>query len=80
MQPFRTVVENTRLPNAFSTVAKLDQDKTCHLHYAADMVRSLTDGLLKMEQVQACRGFVTAANLAERVRCPQSLGKARWKG
>lgn len=34
------------------------------------MVRGLTDGLLKMEQVQACRGFVTAANLSGSVRCP----------
>lgn len=50
-------------------MAKLDQEKTCHLHYAADMVRGLTDGLLKVEQVQACRGFVTAANLSKRVRC-----------
>ncbi|KAJ5577837.1 uncharacterized protein N7459_006801 [Penicillium hispanicum] len=63
VQPFRTVIENTRHPSAFSTIAKLDQDKTCHLHYAADMVRGLTDGLTKMEQVYACRGFVTAADL-----------------
>lgn len=68
VQPFRTVIDNARAPNAFSTLAKLDQDKTCHLHYAADMVRGLTDGLMKMEQVYACRGFVTAASLAERVR------------
>jgi hypothetical protein len=44
-------------------MAKLDQDKTCHLHHAADVVRALTDGLVKMEQVYACRGHVTAANL-----------------
>ena len=68
VQPFRTIIENTRLPNAFSTMAKLDQEKTCHLHYAADMVRELTDGLMKMEQVYACRGFVTAANLSDTVR------------
>jgi hypothetical protein len=49
-------------------MAKLDQEKTCHLHYAADMVRGLTDGLMKMEDVYACRGFVTAANLGDRVR------------
>ena len=66
-QPFKTVIENTHPPNAFSTMAKLDQEKTCHLHYAADMVRGLTDGLMKMEQVYACRGFVTAASLAEKV-------------
>lgn len=82
VQPFRTVIENTRLPNAFTTLAKLDQDKTCHLHHAADMVRGLTDGLLKMEQVHACRGFVTAANPGESVRCPSHPHHAeaeRWK-
>lgn len=67
MQPFKTVIENTPRPNAFTTLAKLDQEKTCHLHYAADMIRSLTDGLIKMDQVHACRGFVTAANLNSKV-------------
>ncbi|KAL3494245.1 pyridine nucleotide-disulfide oxidoreductase-domain-containing protein [Aspergillus germanicus] len=62
-QPFRSVINSTRIPNAFTTMAKLDQDKTCHLHHAADVVRALTDGLVKMEQVYACRGHVTAANL-----------------
>ncbi|KAJ5554443.1 hypothetical protein N7513_004402 [Penicillium frequentans] len=66
VQPFRTVIENTRQPNAFTTMAKLDQEKPCHLHYAADMIRGLTDGLMKREDVYACRGFVTAANLGDR--------------
>lgn len=68
VQPFRTVIENTPQPNAFTTMAKLDQEKTCHLNYAADMVRGLTDGLKKLEQVDACHGFVTAANLSDKVR------------
>ncbi|KAJ5166585.1 uncharacterized protein N7482_005366 [Penicillium canariense] len=67
VQPFKTVIDNTPTPNAFSTMAKLDQEKTCHLHYAADMIRGLTDGLMKMDQVHACRGFVTAASLSEKV-------------
>lgn len=49
-------------------MSKLDQDKTCHLQYAADMIRGLTDGLVKMEEVYACRGFVTAAKLTNKVR------------
>ncbi|KAJ6120298.1 hypothetical protein N7523_004578 [Penicillium sp. IBT 18751x] len=65
-QPFKTVIENSPRPNAFSTLAKLDQEKTCHLHYAADMIRDLTDGLIKMDPVHAYRGFVTAANLVEK--------------
>ena len=49
-------------PNPFATLAKLDQDKTCHLHHAGDMVRALTDGIAKMDQIYQCRGVVTAAN------------------
>ncbi|PWY71445.1 hypothetical protein BO70DRAFT_365167 [Aspergillus heteromorphus CBS 117.55] len=30
------------------------------------MVRALTDGIVKMDQVLACRGVITAANLAEK--------------
>lgn len=52
-------------------MAKLDQEKTCHLYYAADMIRGLTDGLMKMDQVYACRGFVTAANLSISVGNPR---------
>ncbi|OJJ71568.1 hypothetical protein ASPBRDRAFT_151965 [Aspergillus brasiliensis CBS 101740] len=66
VQPFRTVIENTRIPNPFTTMAKLDQNKTCHLHHAIDVVRALTDGVTKMERVLPCRGVVTAANLAEK--------------
>ncbi|PKY06053.1 hypothetical protein P168DRAFT_280902 [Aspergillus campestris IBT 28561] len=64
VQPFRSVIDSTPAPNPFTTMAKLDQDKTCHLHHAADMMRALTDGVVKMEQVYACRGMVTAANQA----------------
>jgi hypothetical protein len=69
-QPFQKVIDNSRTPNAFTTLAKLDQDKTCHLAYAADMIRGLTDGLLKLDQVHAFRGFVAAANLNDQVRPP----------
>ncbi|GES56986.1 pyridine nucleotide-disulfide oxidoreductase-domain-containing protein [Aspergillus terreus] len=65
VQPFRSVINSTRIPSPFSTMAKLDPEKTCHLHHAADVVRALTDGIVKMDQVLACRGAVTAANLAE---------------
>ncbi|PYI06221.1 hypothetical protein BO78DRAFT_120701 [Aspergillus sclerotiicarbonarius CBS 121057] len=66
VQPFRTVINNTRIPSSFSTMAKLDQDKTCHLHHAIDVVRALTDGIIKMDRVLPCRGVVTAANLADK--------------
>ncbi|KAL3475354.1 pyridine nucleotide-disulfide oxidoreductase-domain-containing protein [Aspergillus californicus] len=63
VQPFQSVINGTRIPNAFTTMAKLDQEKPCHLHHAADVVRALTDGIVKMDQVSARRGHVTAANL-----------------
>ncbi|KAJ5200168.1 FAD-dependent pyridine nucleotide-disulfide oxidoreductase [Penicillium cf. griseofulvum] len=64
-QPFQKVIDNTKSPNAFTKLAKLDQESTCTLGHAADMVRALTDGLLKMEEVYACHGFVKSANLNE---------------
>ncbi|KAJ5782830.1 FAD-dependent pyridine nucleotide-disulfide oxidoreductase [Penicillium paradoxum] len=64
-QPFQKVIDNTKSPNAFSTLAKLDQESTCSLGFAADMVRSLTTGLMKMEEVYACHGMVKSANLNE---------------
>lgn len=66
-QPFQKIIDNSRSPNAFTTLAKLDQEKTCTLSYAADMIHGLTDGLVKMEQVHAFQGFVAAANLNEQV-------------
>ncbi|CAI7652464.1 unnamed protein product [Penicillium glandicola] len=64
-QPFQKVIDNTKSPNAFTKLAKLDQEATCPLGFAADMIRGLTDGLMKMEQVYACHGSVKSANLNE---------------
>lgn len=72
VEPFRNIVKNTPSPSPFSTLQKLDAEKTCHLHHAGDMVQALTDGVGKMDQVFKCRGFATAANLADRVRSPIS--------
>ncbi|EAW15118.1 uncharacterized protein ACLA_057740 [Aspergillus clavatus NRRL 1] len=65
VQPFRAVVSSSRIPNAFTTLAKLDQDKTCQLEHGAEMVEALTEGIVKMDRVVQCRGLVVAANLAE---------------
>ncbi|BCS21345.1 uncharacterized protein APUU_21777S [Aspergillus puulaauensis] len=81
VQPFRSVINGTRIPNAFTTMAKLDQDKPCHLHHAADVVRALTDGIVKTEQVHTCRGHVISANLdytrswTVRIREADSVGE-----
>ncbi|KAL4883655.1 pyridine nucleotide-disulfide oxidoreductase-domain-containing protein [Aspergillus karnatakaensis] len=85
VQQFRSVIGSTRIPNAFTTMAKLDQEKTCHLHHAADVVRALTDGIVKMDQVHACRGHVTAANLdytrswTVRIQDAESLGELEFR-
>lgn len=68
VQPFRSIAQNARTPSAFSVMNKLDQDDTCSLHYAADMCKELTAGLLKMKQVSSFRGEVTAANFEDHVR------------
>ena len=34
------------------------------MHHAADMLRALTDGVVKMDQIYPCRGEVIAANQA----------------
>ncbi|EED16045.1 conserved hypothetical protein [Talaromyces stipitatus ATCC 10500] len=70
VQPLRNIVSTTKTPNAFSVMNKLDQDETCSLHHAADMVKDLTAGLLKMRQVSPFRGEVTSANFEDQ--------KSRW--
>lgn len=49
-------------------MTKLEQNETCSLHYAVDMCRALTDGLVKMDQVYQYRGTVTGAELRDKVR------------
>ncbi|GIJ90751.1 monooxygenase AgnR1 [Aspergillus pseudoviridinutans] len=66
VQPFRAVISSTRMPNTFTTLAKLDQDQTCLLQHGADMVQSLTEGIVKLDRVVQCKGYVVAANLAEK--------------
>ncbi|KAL1990279.1 hypothetical protein VTN49DRAFT_6118 [Thermomyces lanuginosus] len=79
-QPFRRIIRSTPLPNAFSTLMKLDQDQTCSLHYAADMCRALTDGLLKMDAVVQVRGEVVSADLDDTTSQPQWTVHIRRQG
>lgn len=48
-------------------MTKLEQNETCSLHYAVDMCRALTDGLVKMDQVYQYRGTVIGADLRDKV-------------
>ncbi|KAF5015215.1 hypothetical protein F66182_13532, partial [Fusarium sp. NRRL 66182] len=70
VQPFRNIAQTAKTPNAFSVMNKLDQDETCSLHYAADMIKDLTAGLLKMKEVSPFRGEVMSANFED--------NKSRW--
>lgn len=70
VQPFRNIVQTTKTPNAFSVMNKMDQNDTCSLHYAADMIKDLTAGLLKMKQVSPFRGEVMSANFED--------NKSKW--
>jgi hypothetical protein len=72
VQPFRNIVQSTPTPNAFTVMTKLEQSETCPLHYAVDMCRALTDGLMKIDQVYQCRGIVTAADFRGKVRRKQA--------
>lgn len=60
-------MSTAKTPNAFSVMNKLDQDETCSLHYAADLIKDLTAGLLKMKQVSAFRGEVRSADFEDQV-------------
>jgi hypothetical protein len=74
VQPFRAVISSTRMPNAFTTLAKLDQDQTCLLQHGAEMVQALTEGIVKLDRVVQCKGYVVAANLAEKVSLRFHIG------
>ena len=68
VQPFRNVVKSTPVPNAFTALLKLDKNQTCALHYAVDVLKVLTDGLAKHDQVYPCHGVVTKADVNDKVR------------
>ncbi|KAI0431351.1 hypothetical protein F5Y09DRAFT_305052 [Xylaria sp. FL1042] len=66
VSPFRTIVEESPKPNAFTALQELPQDQGCRLSYAADMCLMLTQGLVAHPQVESHRGKVASATLDER--------------
>lgn len=80
VQPFRNIVQTAKPPNAFSIMNKLDQDDTCSLHYAADMVKELTAGLSKLKQVAQYRGEVASADFEDQVSKSASPRIVTYKG
>ncbi|KAK4240625.1 pyridine nucleotide-disulfide oxidoreductase-domain-containing protein [Achaetomium macrosporum] len=54
---FRDICDASPQPNAITALKELDPEMTCSLNYAADMLKLLTDGLVK--RVQPIVGNVT---------------------
>jgi hypothetical protein len=67
-QPFLEAIENTPKPNAITALEELPQDSTCSLAYAGDMLKLLSDGLVKHPRVDLHRGSVAQARWDEGVR------------
>ncbi|RMD44501.1 hypothetical protein DV735_g741, partial [Chaetothyriales sp. CBS 134920] len=62
VKPFRDVIDSTPAPNAITRLLQLDQNQHCTLANAADMCQTLTDGLVKRDDVAKAVTTVNAAN------------------
>jgi hypothetical protein len=67
-EPFRQVIESTPQPNAITALQELPQDGTCSLGKAGDMLKLLSDGLVKHPRIDLHQGKVTEASLDGTVR------------
>jgi hypothetical protein len=56
VSPFREVEKKAKVPNAYTFLRSLDQDKTCHIAQAADLVIMLTKGLNESKGVYKMLG------------------------
>ncbi|RMZ91144.1 hypothetical protein DV736_g1618, partial [Chaetothyriales sp. CBS 134916] len=65
VKPFRDVIDTIPSPNPVTYLQQLDQNQHCPIANAADMCRTLTDGLIKRNDVTTVVGNVNAANWAD---------------
>jgi hypothetical protein len=63
--PFREVEKETNAPNAYTYLQSLDQEKTCHIAQAADLVIMLTKGLDESKGVVKLLGNASSASWTE---------------
>ena len=63
--PFREVEKEAKAPNAYTFLQNLDQDKTCHIAQAADLVIMLTKGLNESKGVFKMLGNAKHATWTE---------------
>ncbi|KAK5655478.1 hypothetical protein OQA88_5749 [Cercophora sp. LCS_1] len=61
LEPFRQICDASPEPNPVRAIEALDQEKTCSLGLAGNMLRYLTNGLTSHERIEATPGFVTGA-------------------
>jgi hypothetical protein len=63
--PFLEVEKETKTPNAHTFLRNMDQDKTCHIAQAADLVIMLTKGLNESKGVYKILGDAKHATWTE---------------
>lgn len=77
LETFRDICDAAPQPNALTALQGLDLEMTCPLNHAADMLKLVSDGLLKHERVKAVLGNVTQAvrspKVSSRTPPPTSL-------
>jgi hypothetical protein len=65
VSPFREVEKEAKAPNAYTFMKSLDQDKTCHIAQAADLVIMLTEGMNESKGVYKQQGKANSADWTE---------------
>lgn len=65
VSPFREVAKEAKAPNAYTTLQDMDQDKTCHIAQAADLVIMLTKGLDESKGVFKLHSTASSATWTE---------------
>lgn len=64
---FKPIIEAAPLPNPISLLREHDTGATCLVHYPADMLKMLSDGLRQHERVEAIHGLVRKASRSDKV-------------
>jgi hypothetical protein len=70
LKTFRDICDAAPQPNAITALQGLDFEMTCPLNHAADMLKLVSDGLLKHERVNPVLGNVTQAVRSSKVSRP----------
>ncbi|KAK9792936.1 putative FAD/NAD(P)-binding domain-containing protein [Seiridium cardinale] len=66
-EPFRDIIRDTPVPNAFTVLESLPQDKPCSLRYAGQLLQMLSDGLARNSRVECYQGCITQAAWCDKI-------------